>query len=130
MPTKSIKKPEFKPKKNVNYRTFEEYKKSLLEMSPFQFSDHYGELRMNIVNCTICPDMVRAFEFVKPIQFKKLDIAIKERNAEHAAASAAPVALTEEEKLVASGSHKWFCETEKCGGKGQVRQVWSVVPVE
>ena len=122
--------PEFKPKKNVTYRTFEEYKKSLLEMSPFQFSDHYGQLRVNIVNCTICPDMIKAFEFVKPIQDKQLDIAIKELNAERAAAYAAHVALSDEEKLVASGTHKWFCETEKCGGKGQVRKVWSVVPVE
>ena len=116
----------FKPRKDVSYFTFEKYQENLLKMTPFQFYDHYQSINQNIVNGTISPDLVRAFEVVKPIQQAKLEIALKEREIEEEA----PRVLSDDEKLVENGTHIWHCETEKCGGKGQTRQVWSLKKVE
>ena len=122
--------PAFNPRPKVQYRSYDEYKELLLAMNPFQFMEHYSSVKSNLANGTIAPQMVSAFEFVAPIQSKQLQIAIKEREIERAAAAEAPPVLTEEEKLVKNGTHAWACETEKCGGKGQTRQVWTLKRVE
>jgi len=121
---------EFKPNAKIVYPTLDEYKNLLLKMTPFEFSDHVKNLSVNAANTAVSTNLINAFEAVKPTQLARLAIANQELKDTAAAAEVEAKSMTDEEKLVAAGTHMWHCATEKYGGSGQTVKVWSVVRVE
>ena len=117
------------PKPALTFRTFEEYRGMLLAMDPIKFEHQLRALNANVAAGTVNPAYKRAFDEVGPIQQPRIEAAYAERERARIAEMHKPPALSEDEKKVEAGTHRWVCEHQKCGGKGQLIAGWSVVPV-
>ena len=110
-----------------HFKTFEEYRAILLAMPPLAFEDQARQLRANVAAGSICDAMRRAFLDVEPDQRPRIEAAHAERERVRVAELQKPRARSEDEQKVDAGTHRWVCEHQKCGGKGQSIAVWSVV---
>lgn len=101
----------------------------LESMPPLRLNDQLESIRLNIASGTISENLLRAFRVVEQSQRPRIEAALAQRDEARRAERAMPPALTDDEKKVEAGTHKWVCERQKCGGKGQQIAVWSVVKV-